>query len=69
MTPSIPFALAGSHAARDASDELSDADLEQVVGGLARVWHAEAQVIAEPTPAFLSVTSIVSIEAQQLMSA
>jgi hypothetical protein len=45
------------------TDELSDVDLEQVVGGLARIWHVDAPATADPLPASLSISSIVTVEA------
>lgn len=68
MTDSMTLSIAYANDASEQVNELSDSDLEQVVGGLARVWNA-AHVNAEPAPALFSVTSIASMDARQRISA
>jgi hypothetical protein len=63
MSDPIPLPVASVSLENGHTGELSDADLEQVVGGLARVWHADAPQIVEPLPVSLSISSIVTLGA------
>jgi hypothetical protein len=68
MTEPILLPVA-SFTAVQHTDELSEADLEQVVGGLPRVWHVEAAAINGPLPPSLSISPIVTIDTAHRISA
>ena len=44
------------------TDELSDSDLEQVVGGLSRTWHLGDAAFVAPAPSPVSVTPLALTE-------
>jgi hypothetical protein len=62
MTNSLALSLASVSSGVEDTDELSDADLEQVVGGLARIWQAGAATTNEPLSTPLSVSPLGAIE-------
>lgn len=43
------------------ADELSDSDLEQVVGGLSRTWHLADRAFVEPAPPAVSATPLTTV--------
>lgn len=49
--------------------ELSDSDLEQVVGGLSRAWYGDASGILEREPSSFSVIALPPIELTRRVSA
>ncbi|HEY5060497.1 MAG TPA: hypothetical protein VII52_03125 [Gemmatimonadaceae bacterium] len=72
MKSSRRLAVTSACDARDTADELSDSDLEHVVGGLCRAWRGgggDAPLVAGFVPASLSVTSLVAIDARQRVPA
>ena len=52
-----------------ATGELSDNDLEQVVGGLTRAWDMEPRPVTAPPVPTLSVSLLSAVESAQRISA
>ena len=51
------------------SQELSDDDLERVVGGLARPWDADAPPVHAPAGSMVSVSLLDAVESVERRSA